>query len=217
MKNIIGPRIPFFAKWVHPGRVWKIDTDEKILFLTFDDGPHAVITPQVLEILKQFDATATFFCIGKNVQQNPNTYQMILDAGHMVGNHTYSHMKGYESDDIDFLNDVFEAKRWIDSKLFRPPYGRMTNFQQQQIESPKYGLTTVMWSVLSMDYDPDVASEQCLANVTTTAAEGDVVVFHDSEKAAEKLLYALPRVLKYYADLGYRFESLPSGLETKTS
>ncbi len=201
-------RIPSVIQNLFSSRIWRINTQEKVLFLTFDDGPHPQATTFVLDQLRQFNAKATFFCIGKNVKSFPDIYSRILAEGHKTGNHTYDHLNGWKAKDREYLANIAEAKIYIDSELFRPPYGRITNFQVRQLKLPAYGLKTVMWTILSGDFDPGITKEKCLANVALKAKAGDIIVFHDSEKCFEKLQFALPRVLTYFTEKGYRFESL---------
>ena len=201
-------RNPFFLPWIYPQLTWRIPTTEKQLYLTFDDGPHPVATQFVLDELKKYNAKATFFCIGKNVEEHFDLYTKIIDEGHAVGNHTYNHLNGWKVKDEVYLDNIFKAKKIIDSNLFRPPYGRITKFQLKQLPAEKYKLKTVMWSVLSGDFDKEVTGEECYLTVVKNAKEGSVVVFHDSEKAMKRLRYALPLVLKYFAEKGFEFRSI---------
>lgn len=201
-------KIPVWIKWLYKSCIWDIKTNENNIYITFDDGPHPTITPVVLDELKKYNAKATFFCIGKNVALYPDVYQRIIDEGHAVGNHTQNHLNGWKSDDSVYLNDILEAKKHIDSTLFRPPYGRISNFQIKQLVKEKFKLKVVMWSVLSGDFDKNILNEDCVNNVILNAKSGSIVVFHDSEKAQEKMLFALPKVLRYFSQLGYNFESI---------
>ncbi|MEO8853477.1 MAG: polysaccharide deacetylase family protein [Ginsengibacter sp.] len=200
---------PLLLKKLFPDRIWDIKTEEKILYFTFDDGPHPEATLFVLEELKKVNAKATFFCIGKNVKENFPIYQKIIAEGHRVGNHTFHHLNGWKTPDKRYVDDIFEAKKIIDSNLFRPPYGRITNWQAKAISGEKFQLKTVMWDVLSGDFDPSVSGENCYLNVVNNAKKGSIVVFHDSKKAFPALQYALPRVLLYYVNEGFRFAALP--------
>jgi peptidoglycan-N-acetylglucosamine deacetylase len=199
---------PRVIKKLYPGCTWEVNTNEKILYLTFDDGPHPAATPFVLEQLKQYKASATFFCIGKNVADNPDLYKRIKDEGHRVGNHTFSHLNGWKTGDKEYADDVLKAKDLIESDLFRPPYGRITRFQLELLRGEKYLLKTIMWDVLSGDFDNAITGEDCFLNVVNNAKKGSIVVFHDSAKAFERLEYSLPRVLDYYTGKGYEFRSL---------
>lgn len=183
---------------------------DKILYLTFDDGPHPVATPFVLKQLKEHYALATFFCIGKNVIDHPEIYKQTINEGHAVGNHTFSHYNGWKMNDELYLQDIAKASQCIDSDLFRPPYGRITSFQAKNLgpvmkrKEPK----VIMWDVLSGDFDTACTKEQCLANVLLASVPGSIIVFHDSEKAFPKLEYTLPRILRYFSEKGYLFKSL---------
>ncbi len=149
-----------------------------------------------------------FFCVGKNAQEHTELYKKIIEAGHSVGNHTYNHLNAWNTKEKIYLDNVYQAKKIIDSNLFRPPYGRINNFLISQLKQEKYNLKTVMWSVLSGDFDKDISNEKCYCNVVTNSKPGSVIVFHDSEKAFSKLEYTLPRVLKYFSDKGYAFKSI---------
>ena len=206
MKYLV--KTPWWLRKLFSNAIWEISNDNKEVFLSFDDGPHPEVTLKVLEILERYNAKATFFCIGKNVKKYPDVYAQVLEKGHSVGNHTYSHLNGWKTEDKEYLHDIRLAKQYIDSELFRPPYGRITNFQRLQLPLPAYRLKNVMWSVLSGDFDPKVTNEKCVANVTLHAKAGSIIVFHDSEKAAGKMLYALPLVLDYLRDKGYSFGAI---------
>jgi peptidoglycan-N-acetylglucosamine deacetylase len=198
-------KIPWLIRKIWPSYVWGIDTKEKILYLTFDDGPHPEATPFVLQELKKYDAKATFFCIGKNVKQYPDLYQLILAQGHIVGNHTHHHLDGWKTKKDEYLKDVDEAAACINSHLFRPPYGKIKSSQAKQIMQHS---AIIMWSVLSGDFDRSISKEQCAKNVLMNAKQGSIIVFHDSEKAFPLLEYALPKVLEYFSVNGYRFEGI---------
>lgn len=185
------------------------ETGEKVLYLTFDDGPHETATPFVLDQLKAYGAQGTFFCIGKNVQQYGDIYARILDEGHSIGNHTQNHINGWKTADKPYIDNIMQAAQYIDSQLFRPPYGRISRFQAnflQKIASPAYRI--IMWSVLSGDFDQKLAPEKCLENVVVNAKPGSIVVFHDSTKAWDRMSYTLPRVLEHFSKQGYTFKKL---------
>lgn len=208
-------KTPWWLKKWYSGLVWNIPprADEKVLYMTFDDGPHPVATPFVLDILRQYDARASFFCIGKNVQEHPQIYRRILDEGHRAGNHTQNHLNGWKTSDADYLSNISQAAKFIDSDLFRPPYGRISAFQASLLRKPPLSYKIIMWDVLSADFDRKLSPERCSRNVIRHARPGSIVVFHDSEKAFPRLEKALPAVLGYFKERGYRFEVLEtSGL-----
>ena len=185
---------------------WKIKNQSKQLYLTFDDGPTPEITEWVLDQLAAYNAKATFFCIGRNVERHPEIYQKILEQGHAVGNHTYSHLNGWLTWKNEYINDILLASEFIKSKLFRPPYGRIR--QQQIIKLKKAGFKLFMWDVLSEDYNTQLDPQQCLNNVLTYTEQGSIIVFHDSVKASKNLFETLPMVLKHYTDAQYVFQKL---------
>ena len=201
---------PWWLKKIYPQRTWNISTREKHLYLSFDDGPHPVMTPFVLDELKKYNARASFFCIGENVELYPSIYKRILDEGHSTGNHTFHHLNGWQTPNDTYLSGIAEAGKFIHSRLFRPPYGKIRSAQARKIPMAMGSKTAkiIMWDVLSGDFDPDISAEQCLKNVTRHAGPGSIVVFHDSEKTAAKLRVVLPEVLKFFAEKGYFFRSL---------
>jgi len=173
--------------------------------MTFDDGPHEEVTPWVLELLKQYNAKATFFCIGKNVRAHPVIYDQILNEGHAVGNHTDNHLNGWKVSIQEYVEDIQKASAVINSNLFRPPYGKIKLSQSKRISSAlkKGKARIVMWDVLSVDFDQSISSDECLQNVLQNYTSGSVIVFHDSEKAFPHLKYALPLVLEQLYEQGY--------------
>lgn len=199
-------KTPWILKSLYPSLIWNIKTEDKKLYLTFDDGPHPKATSFVLDILKQYNAQATFFCIGKNVVENRDVYDRIIAEGHKVGNHTQNHLNGWKTDDETYLENIKQAALNIDSNLFRPPYGRISRFQIKLLKQLKFKI--IMWDVLSGDFDITLSKEKCLNNVILQATSGSIIVFHDSEKAWERLEYALPNVLEYFTQKGFEFHSL---------
>jgi peptidoglycan/xylan/chitin deacetylase (PgdA/CDA1 family) len=202
-------KTPWWLRKLYPTLTWQMPGEEKNLYLTFDDGPHETATPFVLDCLKQYEAKATFFCIGKNVQQYPAIYQRILDEGHNIGNHTHNHLNGWKTKDKAYIEDIRQAANYIDAALFRPPYGRISRFQAnflQQVARPAYKV--IMWSVLSGDFDTQLSPQQCLNNVILNTEPGSIIVFHDSTKAWNRMQYALPKVLEYFSQQGFAFKTL---------
>jgi len=190
------------------GLVWSIPTDNKSIFITFDDGPIPEVTPWVLDTLKRFDAKATFFCLGKNVESNPEIYQRILTEGHAVGNHTHNHVDGWKIGKRRYVANINKCSEWVDSRLFRPPYGRLLPAHYKMI---KNNYSVVMWNVLCGDFDKRLTGERCVDNVILNTKPGSIILFHDSVKANDRLRYALPRVLKYYAEKNYSFKPIVNG------
>ncbi len=197
-------KTPWWLKKIYPSYIWDINIADKIIYLTFDDGPHPVATPFVLDELKKCNAKATFFCIGKNVVDNPEIYQRILAEGHSVGNHTYNHVNGWKTDTEKYVDDVRAASLSINSYLFRPPYGRIKNAQAKKLKNYKI----VMWDVLSGDFDESLSNEKCLQYVIEKTRAGSIVIFHDSGKAFPRLQYALPKTIEFFLSKGYSFNSI---------
>jgi peptidoglycan-N-acetylglucosamine deacetylase len=203
-------KTPWIAKKFFSSYIWSLPTNENDVYLTFDDGPHPTITPWVLDQLKQFDAKATFFCIGNNVEKHPDVYQKVLDDEHAIGNHTYHHLNGWKTDDNKYIDDVSAAAQLIKSNLFRPPHGRIRNSQAKRINAAmeRDDVSIIMWDVLSADFDASFSPEQCLNNVLENVTAGSIIVFHDSEKAFNNLKYALPKTLESLKEAGYHFRKI---------
>lgn len=201
-------KTPWWLKKLYGQCIWNMPADEKLIYLTFDDGPHPTITPFVLDQLRSYGARATFFCIGKNVVAHRDVYERILLEGHKTGNHTFNHLNGWKTSDEEYFDNISEAKKFIDSELFRPPYGKATRFQLRQLASSALKFRIIMWDVLSGDFDTTITPEKCTLNVVRYSKAGSIIVFHDSEKAFSRLQVALPKMLKYFSEKGYKFEAI---------
>lgn len=198
-------KTPDFLKPIASDLLWDVKTDEKVLYITFDDGPHPEVTPLVLEILKQFSAKATFFCVGGNIERHPDTFSMVKRLGHAVGNHTYDHESGWDTPQFSYIKSYLRCQKLTDTQLFRPPYGRI---KREQVKALKSHTQIVMWDVLSGDFDPKRDPEKCAATVIKHATHGSIIVFHDSEKAKKNVLGSLPAVLRHFSAEGYQFRAL---------
>jgi peptidoglycan/xylan/chitin deacetylase (PgdA/CDA1 family) len=196
---------PFWLKWIYPTLIWHKSRKEKTVFLSFDDGPIPDVTPFVLNTLKSFNAKATFFCIGENVVKHPEIYKQILADGHSVGNHTYNHLKGWDTKNEIYLDNITRCAKLVKSNLFRPPYGRAKK-SQLSVLNTQYSI--IMWDVLSGDFDTKISPRKCLQNVLDHTKNGSIIVFHDSIKAFPRLEYALPLALEQLASKGFQFKSI---------
>jgi peptidoglycan/xylan/chitin deacetylase (PgdA/CDA1 family) len=205
--NLTPVTIPKVVKTMFPDFVWDIKTKEKTLYLTFDDGPTPEITAWVLDRLKKYNAKATFFCIGKNVELFPEIYNRIIDEEHGVGNHTFNHLKGWQTETKAYLSNIYNASALIKSKLFRPPYGRIKPKQAKSLIKDNFKI--IMWSVLSLDWDKNISASQCYKNVIENSESGSIIVFHDSKKASHNMMDVLPKVLDYFSKKGYDFKRIP--------
>ncbi|WP_421942517.1 polysaccharide deacetylase family protein [Pedobacter sp.] len=211
---------PLLLKWYYPSLLWNKSRKEKVIYLTFDDGPIPNVTDFVLKTLKAFNAKATFFCIGDNISKYPEVFERVKNDGHAIGNHTFNHLKGWITDDETYVNNFLKCQELTQTNLFRPPYGRIKKSQVRSLKSLVLNqidsrlltsdcrLQIVMWDTLSGDFDINLAPEKCYQNVIKHTRNGSIIVFHDSLKAFDRLEYALPRVLKYFADKGFVFSSL---------
>lgn len=198
-------KTPLLIEKYFDNYIWHGDRKRKVIHLTFDDGPTPIVTHKVLDILSDFEAKATFFCLGRNVDRHPELFQLILNNGHAVGNHSYSHLKGWSTPAKMYFHDANLAKKYIQSKLFRPPYGRITRLQSKYIRKD---YKIIMWDVLSHDYNMKIPEKMCLRNAIRHTKNGSYIVFHDSLKASKNLLYTLPRYIDHFKEKGYTFESI---------
>lgn len=198
-------KTPEILKRLYPRQVWSFPETQKKIYLTFDDGPTPSITDWTLKELKKFGAKATFFLVGQNAERHPEMVAAIRKEGHVVGNHTYKHLNGWSTSNNAYIKDILKCDEIVASKLFRPPYGRITK-SQTSIMLNRYKV--VMWDVLSGDFDRTITKERCLKNVLENTQPGSIIVFHDSVKAADRMQYTLPRVLEYYSDRNFSFAPL---------
>ena len=183
------------------GFTWRRKTKEKLIYLTFDDGPSPELTPLILDLLDEYGWKATFFCTGEKVQKHPELYAEILNRGHRMGNHTFSHLSGFAVGIDEYLADVRKAQEYIDSNLFRPPYGRIRLGQKKQI---KQDYEIVMWDLLTCDYSKKLTPEAILNKIKRQSRKGSIVLFHDSLKARNNVLAVLPRAIEFWNGEGYR-------------
>lgn len=189
----------------YKGAIWRIRKEKKTIYLTFDDGPTPDITNRVLDILDSYNIKASFFCIGKNVKNNPSIYTDILSRGHVVGNHTHNHLKGFEWKDEEYIENVAEAAKHIKSKLFRPPYGRI---KPSQLKALRKDYKVILWDLVTRDYNPKLSAKYILFNIKLLSRNGSVVVFHDSRKAEKNLFAVLPKAIEFWEEKGYKFSVL---------
>lgn len=199
---------PFWLKWFYPTLTWHKSRKEKFVYFTFDDGPIPVVTPFVLNTLKKFNCKATFFCIGDNVDKHPLILADIISEGHTIGNHTYNHLKGWNSSNENYIENVLKGSKLTSTRIFRPPYGRIKKSQIKEIKRQSPSTEVIMWDVLSGDFDKRISKEQCVRNVLKHCKNGSIIVFHDSLKAFERLEYALPKVLENLSKKGFEFRTL---------
>jgi len=193
---------------------WRFISDKKHIHLTFDDGPTPEITNFVLSELKKHQAKATFFCIGKNIEEHPEIFKQVLSDGHSIGNHTHNHLNGWRTSTKNYIKNITNTENTfqqfnlstLQQKLFRPPYGKIKFSQTKELQ--KLGYKIIFWDVLSADFDQRITKEKCLENVLKNTKNGSIIVFHDSIKASEKLQYVLPKVLDFFSKKGYEFKKI---------
>lgn len=195
-----------FLRWLYPHALWRINPQERAVYLTFDDGPIPVVTPWVLDVLKHYDIHATFFMVGENAYKHPHELAMVRDAGHRIGNHTYNHICGLKHGYLSYLRNVDKANMLLHTDLFRPPHGWL-KWDQYRIVRQKYKI--VMWDLVTRDYSIRLNGRDVLLNVRKYARNGSIITFHDSLKSEDKLLYALPRAIEWLQSQGFAFKTIP--------
>lgn len=199
-------------KWLFSNQVWSLPNSQNKIYLTFDDGPTPEVTDWVLELLKKEGIKATFFCIGKNIEQNQALFKNIIREGHAVGNHTFNHVNGWKTSTADYLEEVDNCSVVSQSfitesrQLFRPPYGKIKPSQSKKLR--KLGYTIIMWDILTADFDASISPEKCFENATKKVQNGSIIVFHDSKKAFQNMRHALPKAIEYYKSKGFTFDIL---------
>jgi peptidoglycan/xylan/chitin deacetylase (PgdA/CDA1 family) len=202
----------WIIKKIFSSYIWDVSNTGNTVYLTFDDGPIPEVTEWVLEELKKHEIKATFFCIGNNIEKNPEIFKKVIQGGHAIGNHTFNHLNGWKTNTESYIKNTTQAQEAIenhtypDAKLFRPPYGKIKNAQSKKLQ--KLGYKIIMWDVLSADFDTTISKEKCLDNVLSNVRPGSILVFHDSIKAFKNLEYVLPKTLAYLKENNFKCNTL---------
>jgi peptidoglycan/xylan/chitin deacetylase (PgdA/CDA1 family) len=201
-------KTPWLLKKFYPQLIWDNKERDRNIYLTFDDGPIPIVTPFVLNILERYKAKASFFCIGDNVAKHTDIFEKVKEAGHVIGNHTFNHLRGWDTADDDYFQNFIKADSLLNTSLFRPPYGRIKRSQIKLLKKHNFNLKIIMWDVLSCDFDTQLSPEKCLQNVLKYTQPGSIIVFHDSLKAFDRLQYVLPKAMEVWSKEGYKFSGL---------
>ena len=205
LKNFLLIQPNAVLRRVYPRAIWSMGREEKIIYLTFDDGPIPGLTEWVLDQLKQFQVKATFFCVGANILKNPSIFERVLSEGHQVANHTMLHTKGFKNTTGDYVREVEECKKLVQNNLFRPPYGQLKRGQYKALIERGYKI--ILWDVISYDFEK-ITEKECADNVLKNTKNGSIVLFHDNIKAEKNIKYALPLFLAHFLEKGYTFQTL---------
>ena len=192
-----------WLRWLYPSAIWRMDPNEKAVYLTFDDGPIPEATPWIVETLEKYGVKATFFMVGDNVRKHPKEFQMVVERGHRVGNHTFNHIGGFRHLSYNYLENTNKADELIKSNLFRPPHGWM-RWGQYIVLKNRY--TIVMWDLVTRDYSKRLNGPQVLEIVKKYVRNGSIITFHDSIKSEKNMKYALPRAIEWLKEQGYTFK-----------
>lgn len=204
-------RIPAIVRLLYPEVSWNEDCNDRVLYLTFDDGPTPTVTDFVLDQLDKYRSKATFFCIGKNIDRYPEIFKKILKKGHSFGNHSHKHINGWNSSQESYVNDVKKCEAAIlkiastSKRLFRPPYGKI---KLSQVTELKNSYKIVLWNYLIGDFDHNLSAKKCLEKAKKGVKNSDIIVFHDNEKSFESLKFVLPKFLEHFSARGFEFRAL---------
>ena len=194
---------PALLRWIYPKALWRMDKNEKSVYLTFDDGPIPGVTPWVLDLLDKYNIKATFFLVGDNIRKHPEEFKMIVEHGHRLGNHTFNHLKGFEFNSEEYLANIEKANEFLKTDLFRPPHGHMRGIQYYTLRN-KYRI--VMWDLVTRDYSKRLNGKQVFEKVKHYVRNGSIITFHDSLKSEKNMKYALPRSIEWLLEQGYTFK-----------
>ena len=194
---------PQFIRQLYPCACWRMSASERSVYLTFDDGPIPEVTPWVLGVLDKYNVKATFFMVGDNVRKHSNEFNMVIEHGHCIGNHTYNHLSGFGERTKHYIDNIEKAASYLATDLFRPPHGFM-RFGQYRALCNRYRI--IMWDLVTRDYDPKLTGEQVLEKVKRYARPGSIITFHDSLRSVNNLYYALPRAIEWLLAEGYTFK-----------
>lgn len=200
-------RPPLLYRFLFPEAIWRIKRrGQKVVYLTFDDGPVPEVTPWVLDTLDRYGIKATFFMVGDNVSRNPELFEDVKRRGHSWGNHTMHHLQGMKVRSVNYLRDLSTADQLIQSPLFRPPHGIM---RWEQARVIKYHYNIVMYDLVTRDYSRKLTPDEVFGNVIRYVRNGSIIVFHDSLKARDNMMAVLPRAIEWLKAEGYEFDRLP--------
>ena len=197
-------KTPSLTKYLFPSLVWKKNTDQKKIWITFDDGPNEKVTPYLINVLEKFDIKATFFIIGNQAKKYPELVKLIINNGHKIGNHSFSHLNGFSTNNNKYFEDIEQAKKYIDSDIFRPPYGKITPFQ---IKNLKKDFKIIMWDIMSWDFKENISSNKIYKNVIDNVENGSIILFHNNLKSYNNLKNSLEIILEKLKDKGYQFST----------
>lgn len=198
-------KIPKWFQFLFPSIQWRFKKKEKVIYLTFDDGPTKELTNWIVDELNKFDAKATFFCIGKNIERFPENLQYVSENGHQIGNHSYSHLSGWNTPTKKYINDIDRCQNLTGTKLFRPPYGRISPSQISKLKK-KYKI--IMWDINSWDFDQKISPINTFNKLASKIDKGSIVLFHDNLKSEKNLRILLPKILSHFSQKGYAFKAI---------
>tara|TARA_B100000902_G_scaffold36714_2_gene43869 strand:- start:14277 stop:14894 length:618 start_codon:yes stop_codon:yes gene_type:complete len=203
---IFKAKMPKILQKIFPSLVWKCLTNERKVWLTFDDGPNPKVTNYILNVLKKNNIKATFFCVGNKIEKYPDIINKIKQEGHIIGNHSYSHINGFKTSTKKYIKDISKCQKLIpNTKIFRPPFGKITPIQ---ISKLKQDFKIIMWDVMAYDFRDSLTKEECLLNVTDNVESGSIIVLHDNLKSFEKIKYLLPKIIDKLKDRKFNFSEI---------
>ena len=198
-------KIPKFIQILFPSIIWRQKNYENNIWLTFDDGPTPKVTPFILNTLKEENVKATFFLVGEQIERQPDLYSQIISDGHVIANHSYSHINSWKSNTLDYLNDIEKCQKLMPkNKLFRPPYGKISALQIRRLKK-KYKI--ILWDVLSWDFSLSIAPSKVKRNVMKNTKQGSIIVFHNNQKSFQNLTSILKETIQELKQKGFSFST----------
>ncbi len=219
MVHVIGTYLPRFLRYVVWDPLWKMPAEGQDVYLTFDDGPDEVATPQLLEILDRHQAQATFFLRGDNAEQRPQLARDMLAAGHAIGNHTYSHANAWKVPHATYAEELKRATQVLEELAgepihwMRPPFGRFTPRTLIWCKHARQKL--VMWDVLPGDFVPTATPAHVATWTRVRIRPGSIVCLHDNPKSRSVTPAAMEELLPRLQDDGWRLRALPMSLHSE--
>jgi len=197
-------KVPSFVQTWFPNVLWKgeIVANKQTLYLTFDDGPDQKSTPLLLDILSRYNVPATFFLTGQRAEQFPELVDEMKSQGHVLGNHGYQHHSGWQMSIDQFEENTRRGREIVGSKLFRPPYGKLTKMQYDSCHRTDQ---LIYWSLMPGDFLKSVSAQKCKENIVNSAKNGDIIVLHDQAQLYDKITNYLPWTIATLQDMGYQF------------
>jgi len=190
---------------IYPEIIFSGDNKNNKVYLTFDDGPNINITEIVLDILRDYNVKATFFCVGENVLHNKYLFNSIIKDEHAIGNHTYNHLSAWSTNPHNYFQNIIKCNKLFSNSLFRPPWGKL---RFSQISTILQDYKIVLWNIDSKDYNTNIPNEKKLSAIKSKMKSGSIILLHDVNKTKENTIFLLPKIIEFAYENNYKFSDL---------